>query len=371
MAAMKRRLFYLILALLLGSSAWLLQAQENPEAPSETGSLAYYWQSVKGHLAVMNAAKPVADWLDNPATSVHVRTQLQLSQRIRSYASEALALPDNNSYRRYAELNRPAVVWNVVAAPELSLKAKTWCFPFVGCVSYRGYYAQEDAQAQADKLQAQGLEAFVYGVPAYSTLGYLNWAGGDPLLSTFIHYPEGELARMMFHELAHQKVYANDDSAFNESYATAVERLGGQQWLHTQASEAAKAQYDAFDQRRRQYRALVRSTKQQLHSIYASSLSPADKRQAKQAAMLAMHTQYAQLKLSWSGYTGYDAWMARANNASFASDDTYERWVSAFEHLFKQTGGHWPQFHEQVNALAKLPAAERQSRLQQLSAQRP
>jgi predicted aminopeptidase len=187
----------------------------------------YYWQSVSGHVALMQAARPVDDWLRDPQTPPALRERLALSQRIRSFAVTELALPDNASYRRFADLQRRAVVWNVVAAPEYSLTLQTWCFPVLGCVGYRGYFSEAEARAQAAQLQAQGLEVTVYGVPAYSTLGWMNWAGGDPLLNTFIHYPEGELARIVFHELAHQVLYVPDDTTFNESFATAVEQLGG------------------------------------------------------------------------------------------------------------------------------------------------
>ena len=167
----------------------------------------YYWQSVSGHLQLMHAARPVDDWLADPQTPPSLRERLVLAQRIRHFAASELALPDNPSYRRFADLQRRAVVWNVVAAPEFSLTLKTWCFPVLGCVGYRGYFSEADARKEAELLKAQGLEVSVYGVPAYSTLGWMNWAGGDPLLSTFIQYPEGELARIIFHELAHQVVY--------------------------------------------------------------------------------------------------------------------------------------------------------------------
>ena len=203
---------------------------------SGCADLGYYWQSVSGHLSVLNAARPVDDWLTDAHASAALKTRLALASRIRSFAVTELKLPDNASYHRYADLHRSAVVWNVVAAPELSLTLKTWCFAVAGCVGYRGYFSQTEAKSEANELKAQGLEVAVQGVPAYSTLGWLNWAGGDPLLSTFIGYPEGELARLVFHELAHQVVYAPGDTVFNESFATAVERLGVQRWLEARAS---------------------------------------------------------------------------------------------------------------------------------------
>ena len=220
---------------------------------SGCADLRYYWQSVRGHTELMDAAAPLQDWLARPDVPAPLRARLQLAQRARAFAVTELALPDNASYQRYADLGRPAAVWNVVAAPPDALTPHQWCFVVVGCISYRGYFAKSDAQAEAAQLAAQGLEVYVYGVPAYSTLGYLNWMGGDPLLSTFITWPEGEFVRLLFHELAHQVVYAKNDTAFNESFATAVERLGSARWLATRSTPAARQAF-AISQARRQAR---------------------------------------------------------------------------------------------------------------------
>ncbi len=190
------------------------------------GTAGYYAQAIGGQLALMQAARPIDDWLRDPATPAPLKARLALAQQLRDYAVTALDLPDNGSYRRYADIHRPAVVWNVAAAPVDSLTLKRWCFVFVGCVGYRGYFDQAAAQALGEQLRAQdGLEVTVYGVPMYSTLGWLNGLGGDPLLSTVIHDSDAALARIVFHELAHQKLYVAGDTAFNESYATAVAKL--------------------------------------------------------------------------------------------------------------------------------------------------
>ena len=206
-------------------AAMLLSASLGGCASPTTG-VGYYWQSVTGHLQLMRAARPVQTWIEDEQTPAALKTRLATAQRIRDFAARELALPDNASYRRYADLQRRAAVYNVVAAPALELTLNNWCFPVVGCVGYRGYYSEADARAFADSLPRE-LDVAIYPVPAYSTLGWMNWAGGDPLLNTFIGYPEGELARIVFHELAHQVVYAKNDTMFNESFATAVERLGG------------------------------------------------------------------------------------------------------------------------------------------------
>lgn len=354
----RRCLWLLALPLLLGGCA-------------SSSPLGYYWQSVSGHVRLMQAARPVEDWLADPATSEALKARLRLAQRIRAFASAELQLPDNPSYRRYADLQRPAAVWNVVAAPPYSLALSTWCFPVAGCVGYRGYFDRADAQTAADALRAQGLEVSVYGVPAYSTLGWLNWVGGDPLLNTFIAHTEGELARLVFHELAHQVVYASGDTAFNESFATAVERLGGARWLAQHASPAARTEYARFDARRQAFRALTRETRATLAALYPApprdDLSAAERAALdaqKAAAMAAFRARYAELKAGWGGFAAYDAWVASANNAAFGAQAAYDDLVPAFEALFEQQDRDWRRFYDAVKQLAALDREARRAALQ-------
>ena len=338
--------------------------------------VAYYAQSVQGHIALMTASRPIDDWLADPATPADLKPRLELARRIRAFAVSELALPDNASYHRYSDLKRRAAVWNVAAAPPDSLTLRRWCFPVVGCVGYRGYYDEAEARALAAQLEKdEGLEVRVYGVPAYSTLGWLNWAGGDPLLSTFIRYPEGELARMVFHELAHQVVYVRDDTMFNESYATAVERLGVRRWLATQASAQARRDYAAFDGRRRAFRQLSRDTRDELNRVYAQKTALAHDPQAlpalKSEAITHFRQRYAALKAEWAAagtpFDGFDPWVAQANNAFFGIQAAYDELVPGFEALFAQVGGDWPRFHAAVRDLARQPKAERQAQLRTLA----
>lgn len=333
-------------------------------------TMGYYWQSVSGHMQMLNAARPVTDVMADPQTPAALKARLNLSQRIRSFAATELKLPDNASYKRFAELKRSAVVWNVVAAPEFSLTLKTWCFPVAGCVGYRGYFNEADAKLEAEQLKAEGLEVSVYGVPAYSTLGKLSFMGdfgSDPLLSTFINYPEGELARLIFHEMAHQVVYAPDDTMFNESFATAVERLGGQRWLSAYASQIARDDYAALDARRQQFRALTAAARGDLALIYAqnNSIARINRAQAapKNIVMQKFKSDYAQLRQQWGGYAGYDGWVARANNASFGAQAAYDELVPGFEALFEAGGKDWQRFYDAARALAELPKNERHQAL--------
>lgn len=330
----------------------------------------YYWQSVTGHLALMHAARPVQDWLDDPATPPALQERLRRVQQMRRFAVTDLGLPDNASYQRYADLKRRAAVYNVVAAPELSLVLKQWCFPVTGCVSYRGYFDEADARRFADTLP-KDLDVTVYPVPAYSTLGWMNWAGGDPLLNTFIGYPEGELARLLFHELAHQVVYASGDTAFNESFATSVERLGGERWL-AQTDAATRSAYAEFDGRRQAMRVLTTATRDRLESLYADAgLSDDAKRQTKAAALQAFRQDYESLKRHWNGYPGYDAWVAQASNATFGVQAAYDQWVPAFEALFLQEQQDFPRFYAAVHRLSRLSADDRLAALQALMPTQP
>jgi predicted aminopeptidase len=326
-------------------------------------TVGYYAQSVGGHLDLLRRAQPVSELTADGSTDAILRSRLELTQRIRDFAVKELGLPDNGSYRRYADLGRNAAVWNVAAAPEFSLKLHTWCFAVVGCVGYRGYYDRTAAEAEATGLRTQGLETTVYGVPAYSTLGKLEWLGGDPLLNTFIHWPEGELARLIFHELSHQVVFAADDTMFNESFATAVERIGGAKWL-AQASSDVNAEYARFDARRSEFRSFVFAWRDKLQTLYGSGLPAGVMRQRKTELMQQLRAEYEVLKTErWGGNKAYDAWFERANNASFGMLAAYNELVPHFERLYEREGRNMQRFYAAAAQLAALPKDQRHATL--------
>ena len=323
--------------------------------------LGYYGQSIGGHFALLGSARPVSDWITDPATPEPLRERLQLTERMRGFAVDALHLPDNASYRRYADLGRPAAVWNVVAAPELGLTLKTWCFPVVGCVGYRGYFDRPAAEAEGAALRAAGWDVGVYPVPAYSTLGRIPGDYfSDPLLNTFIRYPEGDLARLIFHELAHQVAYAPGDTVFNESFATAVERIGVRRWLDERAGPAAREEYARVEARREDFRALTLAARNALDAVYRSDRTDDEKRAAKAAAFADLRARHAALKAGpWAGFAGYDPWFDRANNAALGVLGAYFALVPRFEALFEAEGRDFDRFYAAVRRLAALPAAER------------
>jgi predicted aminopeptidase len=349
-----------------GSAATVVAALAAVCLGSGCSTVGYYAQSVGGHLDLLQRARPIDGWLADPATSTALKARLQVAQQARRFAVTDLALPDNASYTRHADLGRSAVVWNVVAAPPLSLTLKTWCYPVMGCVGYRGYFDQAQAETEGAALRAQGLEVSVYGVPAYSTLGWTNWIGGDPLLNTLVGGSEAYTVRLIFHELAHQQLYVAGDTMFNESYATTVERLGLARW---QAATGRSADDPAVAQRAADFRAITLRTRAALAALYASDVDDATKQQRKAVLMAAMRAEHAALKARpdgpWVGFNGYDGWFARANNASLALLAAYDGLVPQFEALFRQQGSDFARFHAEVRRLAALPTGQRRAALDQ------
>lgn len=315
-------------------------------------TLSYYAQAVAGHLDLTGRARPVTELLADAGTPAFLRERLALAQSVREFASRELGLPDNGSYRRYTELDRSYAVWNVVATPEFSLEAVQSCFPVAGCVTYRGFFASQDAEGHAVRARERGFDAFVHGVPAYSTLG----AFADPLLSTFIRWPDTELARLVFHELAHQLVYVKGDSTFNESFAVTVEREGVRRWLAAAGRAAELARYRVAREREREFGRLLDETRARLVALYRTQVAPEEMRARKRAEFerLAADPVYLRHSASFAG---------APDNALLASFATYSALVPAFERLLAESGGDLDRFYARVKALAELGKAERERRL--------
>lgn len=309
-------------------------------------TLAYYGQAASGQLALIGRAQPVEQVLADPAAASVLKERLVLAAQIRDFASRELRLPDNGAYRGYADLRRPYALWNVVAAPEFSLAPVQSCFPVAGCVSYRGYYDKAAAERHAQGLRVAGHDVVVYGVPAYSTLGWFN----DPLLSTFIGYPEADLARLMFHELAHQLLYVQDDSTFNESFAVVVEREGLRRWLAARGREAELAQARAREARSRELAARFAAARERLQALYRTRLEPAAMRERKRAELEGLRPLLVQ-------FPGLES--QEPNNALLASFATYTDLVPGFEKLLAEARGDLPAFYARVRELAALQPDKR------------
>lgn len=326
-------------------------------------SLGYYAQAAHGQISLLAEARPIDDWLADPVVNVKLKIKLAKAQEMRRFAARELGLPDNGSYKTYADLKRRYVLWNVVATPELSLKPLQWCFPIAGCVNYRGYYDREAAQEYGAELRHEGYDVQVAGVAAYSTLGWFN----DPFLSTFMHYPDGELARLVFHELAHQVLYVQDDSQFNESFATAVEEAGVERWMLLQADPKMRVAYAVYEGRKHDFLALLLKYRKRLEANYARDVSDAEKRQQKAVIFQALKDEYQTLKVSWGGYRGYDRWFAAPlSNAHLASIATYHDLVPGFRALLAREKT-FPAFYAAVKKLAQLDKAERHRRLTEMA----
>ena len=323
-------------------------------------SFEYYAQAVGGHLEVMRLAVPIEERMRVADTPEPLRAKLAKVLAIRAFASRELALPDNDSYRRYADIGRPYVVWNVFAAPEFSVRPVESCFIFAGCVSYQGFYSEEDAQRQAASLADKGYDVYIGGVPAYSTLGWFS----DPVLSTFIRFPEPEIARIVFHELAHQVAYVKGDTMFNESFAVTVEDEGVHRWLEREGTPAQRAAYEDSRRRRTEFIALVIRYRRGLAVFYDRPGEPEEKRAGKKRILSEMHDEYLALKTSWGGFAGYDRMFSHGvNNALLASVASYSELVPAFRALLAQKHDDLPVFYAAVRELSKLDGPEREARL--------
>lgn len=322
-------------------------------------SLDYYAQAVGGHLDVLRRARPIGEIAADPAADQGLKQRLAVVSRLREFASRELKLPDNGSYASYADLERPYVVWNVFATPELSVRPREWCFVAAGCVGYRGFFSKDEADRFAEELRRKGDDVYVAGVPAYSTLGWFD----DPVLNTFIAYPETELARLIFHELAHQVAYVADDSVFNESFATAVELEGVSRWLDRNGTAAQRAAFEAEQHGTAAFAALAQNCRERLEEAFASGDSDAAKRAAKARLFAELQQEFARLRAG-GGFSRYDRWFAQqVNNAHLASVATYTRLVPAFRALLAQQQGEMGRFYEAVRELARRPEPERAARL--------
>ena len=311
----------------------------------------YLMQAATGQMAISSKREPIAEVLADSATPPPLRARLEYVAAARDFASRELGLPDNESYRSYADLGRPYVVWNVFAAPEFSVEPRRWCFPIAGCVVYRGYFNEESARSYARKLRRRGDDVAVGGVAAYSTLGHFK----DPVLSTMLGWSDAQLAGTLFHELAHQVVYVPGDSEFNESFATVVEEAGLERWLAARQREQDLVAWREQRERQSEFIALLLKTRDKLRELYESALADDEKRSRKQYEFGELKLDYAQLKQQWNGYSGYDRWFDRTlSNAHLVSAATYYGCVPGLQRVLSEVGGDLPRFYEEAKRLARM-----------------
>jgi predicted aminopeptidase len=318
----------------------------------------YLTQAAMGQLEIVTKREPIAAVIARPTTTEPLRKRLEYVSSAREFATHALALPDNKSYRSYADLERPYVVWNVFATDEFSVEPRRWCFPIAGCVVYRGYFSEARAESYARKLRFAGEDTNVGGVAAYSTLGHFD----DPVLNTMLAWNDVQLAGTLFHELAHQVVYVPGESEFNEAFATTVEEAGLERWLTARGRVQEMRTWYAQRERNEAFVGLLLVTRERLRNLYAEKLPTEAMRDRKQAEFGRLKFEYTQLKAKWNGYAGYDRWFDRAlNNAHLISAATYHGCLPKFRELLKSGESDLPRFYATVKSLAKESREERES----------
>ncbi len=323
-------------------------------------NLGYYAQSVQGQLSILAHRQPIEQLLNDPDTSAITRSRLQRVLQLRQYAGTHLQLAHHGSYQDFSKLDRNYAVWNVVATPEFSLTPVQWCFMVVGCLSYRGYFDENQARSFANQLQEQGHDVFVGGVAAYSTLGWFN----DPVLSPMLSWSDSRLANVIFHELAHQRVYIPDDTEFNEAFASAVASLGTQHWMDEHASDSRKQAFDHQQQFDLLFTQLVLDVRDQLIKLYGSHagklMDENTMRDQKKEILTQMYQDYLALRQDWPNTAGYGAWFEQGvNNARIAIISTYHQLIPAFFQLYEVSNRHLPLFYKYTEELSVLPKHER------------
>ena len=320
----------------------------------------YYAQSVKGQMEIWQGSRPISSVLEDPDVSDRVKGKLELALEIRRFAVEELHLPDNDSYTKFVDLERPYMVWSVFAAPELALEPVEWCFLVVGCVNYRGYFKKESAQEFADQVAGEGFDVYVGGVPAYSTLGWFD----DPLPNTVLKYSKGNFAGLIFHELAHQVAFAKGDTIFNESFASTVENVGVERWLLSSGDASEIESYRLRKQRDQQVVELILDYRTKLETAYSTNTSDTDKRRTKQQLVAELKDAYERMTKDWRGYVGYKYWFEQPiNNAKLISIATYNELIPAFEKLLQSHNGDLKGFYKSVIELAEQSKSSRREAL--------
>lgn len=318
---------------------------------------AYYAQAVSGHMKLMRSRVPISELLDDPATDPELASRLHQANDIRVFAHNNLGLTNNDSYSQFAPTGKEAVTWNVVAAPEFSVNPRLWCFPVSGCVPYRGYFDEDKARSFAEKMKAKSFDVMISPAIAYSTLGWFD----DPLLDTMLQYSDAQLAGIMFHELAHEKLYVKSDTAFSEAFAGFVEETGVQLWLEKTGQEVQLTQWQAGKQAALDFNRLLQDVRQQLQEIYIKNLPEEAKLALKRETLLAWSNRYRELvKQQWNDVDYFATWMSgELNNAHLALMNSYEGGSCAFTALYAQAGHELEPFYVLAEQKASLGAEQR------------
>lgn len=321
--------------------------------------MGYYAHLGWGGARLVGGGKKVERLLERSDTPVELRERLETAGELLAFAESELVLPAGKKYRKYLDLGRPFVVWNVVAAPELSLAPEIWCFPIAGCVSYRGYFSPKKANAFGKKMEERGFDVSVGGVRAFSSLGWLK----DRLLNTFLFSEDVALAEILFHELAHSVVYVQDDTSFNESFATFVERVGVETWLGREvASDSLRSARERWAEED-EIRDVLNRYRGEMSVLYESTSDREEKLRLKDETFARLQTELAEVAGEGDApVTSWSRW--RLNNADLAASGAYNEWVPAFERLFKRNDREFGSFYDSVRCLAELEIDQRRLMLE-------
>jgi predicted aminopeptidase len=326
-------------------------------------SFSFYRQAIGGEYEILAHRESIIKLMADPKTPPKLKAKFEQVIKIRKFAAEELKLPADEIYLKYTDLHRPYVVWNVNIAPPLSLDPKTWWFPVVGRASYRGYFSEESAIRYAKPWEKNGWDVYIGGVEAYSTLGWFH----DPLLNTFIYEPEADLAELIFHELAHRRLFIKGDTDFNEAYATAVAAEGLRRWFLASSNPKAYERHQAALAHDKQFVQLVMDTRQELQAVYTDGhLTDAEKLKRKEEIIAELRSKYAVVKKSWGGDNAYDEWFSEPiNNAKLNTISAYYEFTPAFQALIRAQGGDMEKFYAAVAVLGKMPIEQRHEALEQ------
>ncbi len=320
----------------------------------------YYLQSVSGQLEILQKRQDINSLLVDQGLDPVLRERLELVQKMRKFAVKDLKLPDTSSYTGYTDLKRNYVVKNLVAAPEFDTQLHSWCYPVIGCATYRGYFDQNMLTRREQDMKARGFDTYIASVPAYSTLGWFD----DPVLNTVLHWPDHLLAGLIFHELAHQRIYVDGDTMFNESFATAVEQIGTTLWIMNTNSAVTVAQYNESIERKNEVLQLIQKTHKNLELLYQTNSTHLKMREIKKIIFDDLKKHYTTLRETWDSDPGFDDWVSTdMNNAKLGSMLNYHSHVDAFIQLFRNNSSDLERFYHQVEVLSSLPQTKRNQRL--------
>ncbi|MBT4161333.1 MAG: aminopeptidase [Gammaproteobacteria bacterium] len=318
----------------------------------------YYHQAIVGQGKLLLNRQQNASLLASAKTDPALKYRLELAAEVVRFAIEA-GLPAEGAYQSYVETGQSFVVWNVFAAPTFQLELKTSCFPVAGCVSYRGFFGREDAIAYGESLKREGYDVYVGGVSAYSTLGWFD----DPLLDTFLFQPEEHLAALLFHELAHRVLYVRDDTRFNESLATSIEKYLLRTWLNRRGEPDRFDRYLASEQRQVAVLDIIGATRERLRSLYQTNIPVEEMRIEKSAILAQLVETYGGMSAGWSEGAEFGRWMSSPiNNAKLETVADYNDWVPPMTQLLESKG--LGEFVKEMERLADLSEQERTRELQ-------